>query len=180
MDNSTEIQLLSDFKKGDVVAFGQVFKQFYKQLRLEAFLLLNDTNDAEDMVQQLFLDIWQKQLYANVDLSLRAYLHTAIRNRCLNLLDRKKTYEKTITEYADTLPAEGVMEPSSHTSATLPAHMETALASMPAQRLTAFNLVYMEEKRYKEAAMEMGVSINSLKTHLKIGLKFLRSTIERV
>ncbi len=176
MDTSEEIKLLIDFRKGDVNAYEKVFRLFYKQLRLEAFLLLDNEKDAEDIVQQMFLDIWHKRLFANIDQSLRAYLYAATKNRCLNFLDKRRKYREKISVYMDDMPAAEIADIYENTR-VLPPRMKSALATMPAQRLAAFNLVYIEDKSYKDAAMEMGISINSIKTHLKIGLKSLRAAL---
>jgi RNA polymerase sigma-70 factor (ECF subfamily) len=176
MYKTSEAALLEHFKNGDVQAFKQVFKSCYPLLKTKAYLLLDNEQEAEDQVQQLFMDIWNKQLYRNIDLSIQAYLYTAIRHKCLNFLDKRKHYEKVVTGYAETLtPVTDEEEPQPE----LPVHMHHALLALPPQRLAAFNLVYIEEKSYKVAATEMGISVNSLKTHLKIGLKFLRNTVQR-
>ena len=172
----SETELLENFKKGDVGAFEQVFMSCYPLLKSEAFLLLNNEKDAEDVVQQLFIDIWNKWLYRNINVSVRAYLSAAIRNKCLNFLDKRKHYEKAVRQYAETL--EPVIK-QDELPVILPAYMQRALNELSPQRLTAFHLVYMEEKSYKVAAREMGIKVNSLKTHLKTGLKFLRTNVQR-
>ncbi|RXK85604.1 RNA polymerase sigma factor [Filimonas effusa] len=171
----SETELLERFKKGDVQAFEAVFKSCYPLLKTEAYLLLDDDEEAEDQVQQLFIDIWNKSLYKNIDVSIRAYLYRSIRHKCLNFLEKKRRHERMVLEYAQTTEE---VEPEKRQD-ELPAHMHQALLELPPQRLAAFNLVYLEEKSYKAAAIEMGISVNSLKTHLKMGLKFLRSSLQR-
>ena len=51
------------------------------------------------------------------------------------------------------------------------------MKDLPVQRSTAFSLVYLENKKYKEAADEMGISINSVKTHLKLAVKVLQQKL---
>lgn len=173
-----ETELLEKFRKGDVHAFEQVFKSAYPFLKAEVLLLLNDENEAEDQVQQLFIDIWNKALYRTIDTSLRAYLRTAIRNKCFNFLEKRKNYQRLVNNYAATISL--MQEQDKDETGGMPVYMHRALQELPPQRLTAFNLVYLEEKSYKMAAGEMGISVNSLKTHLKIGLKSLRSAVRRV
>lgn len=175
MHVTSEAELLERFKKGDVQAFEEVFKSCYPLLKTEAWLLLEEDEEAEDQVQQLFIDIWNKALYKNIDVSIRAYLYRAIRHKCLNFLEKKRRQERMVSEYAQS--AEEV--DTETISEELPLHMHQVLQELPPQRLAAFNLVYLEEKSYKTAAGEMGISVNSLKTHLKMGLKFLRSSIQR-
>ncbi|BAV05454.1 RNA polymerase ECF-type sigma factor [Filimonas lacunae] len=177
MQAINDTHLLEDFKRGNVQAFEQVFTCYYSTLKTAAFLLLDDEQDAEDIVQQLFEDIWTKELYKNIDISVKAYLHTAVRNKCLNFLEKRKVYERQKNNYAENLPVEGVVDSTG--DAGLPDHMHNALKELPPQRQAAFKLVYMEERSYKDAAGEMGISVNSLKTHLKMGLRFLRNALEK-
>lgn len=176
MNDGESIQLLHDFQLGHADAFEQVFRLFYKQLRIEAFLILNNEKDAEDLVQQLFLDIWKKQLYRNIQQSLKAYLHTAVRNKCLNHLAKINHAHKVANQYAEI--QYGLSEEESRVN-ELPPYLQRALGELPVQRLQAFKLVYMEDHQYQEAAREMGISINSLKSHLKLALKFLRMRLQR-
>ena len=59
------------------------------------------------------------------------------------------------------------------------ANIRSLLSELPLQRLEAFNLVYIENKKYQQAADEMGISINSIKTHLKLAVKTLRKRFLR-
>ena len=176
MTDQDLIQLLHDFQTGQEAAFEQVFKLFYKPLRMQAFLILKNEEEADDQVQQLFLDIWNKQLYRNVQQSLKAYLHTAIRNRCFNFLTKVSQENKKWHEYAG-YAASAIPEDDKEPS--LQPYLLAALNELPAQRFRAFNLVHLEDKKYHEAASEMGISINSLKSHLKLGVKFLRMRLQK-
>lgn len=171
--------LLEEFKRGNVHAFEQVFTCYYSTLKTAAFLLLNDEDDAEDVIQQLFADIWTRELYKNIDVSIKAYLYTAVRNKCLNFLERKKVIEKQKNTYAENFSEIINDQEKGHSENELPSHMRNALEELPPQRRAAFELVYMEDKSYKDAAGEMGISVNSLKTHLKMGMRFLRSALDK-
>jgi RNA polymerase sigma factor (sigma-70 family) len=176
MADINHMELLQAFRKGDETAFETVFKQYYKSLRLQAYLILNNEQDAEDQVQQLFLDIWNRQLYRNVQESLKAYLHMAIRNRCINCLTKASHRNKALEQYADSLQ---VTVEEEYNEPALEGYFQSALNELPRQRSKAFHLVYMEDRKYNEAAREMGISINSLKSHLKLAVKFLKMQLQR-
>lgn len=175
MDLDQEV-LLQNFKAGCKTAFERVFKLYYKSLHLQAFLLLKDEDEAEDQVQQLFLDMWHNQMYRKVQQSIKAYLHAALRNRCLNHLNKTNIQSRLRSEYAGyehreqtcENSFEGEGEPTSRPSPL------TVLEELPMQRCKAFSLVHLEDKKYQEAAQEMGISVNSLKTHVKLAVRFLR------
>lgn len=176
MADSDQIQILLAFQKGDVSAFEKVFKSYYKPLRLQAFLILKNEEEAEDQVQQLFFDIWNRQLFRNVHESLKAYLFTAVRNRCYNILTKEAHRKKVLADYAKTLQ---YSDTDIYNEPVLKTFFHSALNELPAQRSRAFHLVHIEDKKYTQAAREMDISINSLKSHLKLAVKFLKNHLQK-
>lgn len=164
-------------------AYEQIFKKYYKLLCAKACYMLGNMAEAEDLVQELLGNIWEKQLYRNINISLSAYLYRAVKNRCLDFIEKKKNQHKQMNEYRVEL------EPELIQAALLPtigeelpgqgvrANFDLAISELPTQQLEAFNLVYMERKRYQEAAEKMGISINSVKTHLRIAIRTLRQKL---
>ena len=175
MDKTQEIILLHAFKRGEVTAFEAVFKRYFKQLRLEAYLLLKDQKDAEDLVQELFIDIWNRELYRNVQHTIGADLHTAVRNKCFNFIEKQKRLQKKAQDWSPPV----TLAPDEK-DISLPAVLQSALNKLPDQRLRAFTLVYMEDKKYEEAAAEMGITINSIKSHLKLAIKSLKNHLHNI
>jgi RNA polymerase sigma-70 factor (family 1) len=176
MSNNDGMLLLQRLRNGEVRAYEEIFMKYYKALTAEAFFYLKDEMEAEDLVQLLFIEIWDKQLYLKIDTSIKAYLHTATRNRCLSVIEKKKTQHKRFNEYIRSLDDKITANPVER--AEQEHRVNAVLNELPSQRLKAFNLVYVENKRYKEAAEEMGITINSIKTHLKLALKILQQKFE--
>lgn len=174
MTDHEKALLLKAFKAGDEAAFEQVFRMHYKPLHLQAYLLLKDEEEAEDQVQQLFLDIWNKQMYSKVQQSVKAYLHAALRNRCLNHLYRMSTHNRLHEEYKGYESRELEQDNIPEEELSPYPGLLNVLSELPKQRLRAFSLVHLHDKKYQEAANEMGISVNSLKTHVKLAIRFLR------
>lgn len=162
-------------KEGDLKSFKQLFEKYYKLLSARAFYMLDDEMEAEDAVQNLFIDIWNKKLYLNINFSLKPYLHKAIHNRCLNIIQKKKADQKKAELYAYTLTE------LDHFDFTVEAPTEKllmfSLETLPSRQYYAFNLVHIEDRRYKDAAQEMGISINSFKTHLKLAVRGIKKQL---
>jgi len=172
MKNDAEKFLLQQFKDGDIAAFECLFKKYYKLLNIEAYLLLDDQMEAEDQVQLLFIELWNKRLNLTIETSLKGYLRRSIRNRCLNVISKRQMEEKKLKvgfpAQSDWIDADWMERREKERE------FDALLATMPPQRLQAFYLVYVDNKRYKDAADEMGITINSIKTHLKLAVKDLR------
>lgn len=172
MKNDTDKLLLRQLKNGDITAYETLFRAYYKLLNLEAFLLLEDQMEAEDQVQLLFIEIWNKKMYLNIQTSLKGYLRRAIRNRCLNVIEKRKIEGKKFNDGFDL--NDSVEEPNWFEQVEAENKISSLLETLPPQRLQAFYLVYVDKKRYKDAADEMGITINSIKTHLKLAIKDLK------
>lgn len=172
MKNDTDKLLLQQLKNGDITAYERLFKAYYRLLNVEALLLLEDRMEAEDQVQLLFIELWNKKLYLNIQSSLKGYLRRSIRNRCLNVIERWKVEERKINS-GYRMESERVEADWMERDET-ESEFNTLLETLPPQRLQAFYLVYVDKKRYKDAADEMGITINSIKTHLKLAIKDLR------
>ena len=93
----------------------------------------------------------------------------------INYLEKEKRVQKKVQGYNPSLTT----LPEEH-ERSLPHIFQSALNKLPAQRLKAFTLVYMEEKKYEEAAAEMGISINSIKSHLKLAVKSLKNQLHNI
>lgn len=169
-------ELRNLLKRNSLEAYEVLFKKYYKLLCLQAALLLGDESEAEDLVQELFVEIWDKQIYCNIEQSPKAYFYRAVRNRCLNKIKRTKASKEKLDRYHEYRLNK--KEPTWLEQKELATNMKNVLQKLPPQRLRAFTLVYMEDMRYQDAADEMGISINSVKTHLKLALEVLRDRLE--
>jgi RNA polymerase sigma factor (sigma-70 family) len=169
MKNLDDAQIIEQLKTGNREAFEVLFKKYYKLLTVTAFYVLKDEMDAEDIVQGFFIDLWERQLYTNINSSLKAYLTTAIRNRCLKKMEAETRVQKKLDDYSYTLS-----EVDEEVMVVPQICPDKLLANLSVQRMQAFTLVHYQNKRYVDAADEMGISVNSLKTHLKLAVRTLK------
>lgn len=167
--------ILKQLKSGNTSAYKYLFEKYYTLLSAHALYLLGDEMEAEDTVQNLFIEIWDRKLYTYINSSLKSYLQKAIHNRCLNIIQKRKVVQRKLDQYVYTLneiaeinlPERYVAENS----------LTLILDALPSQQYLAFNLVHLEDRKYKDAAEEMGISINSLKTHLKLAVRGLKKRL---
>ncbi len=169
--------LISQLRLGDESAFDILFNKYYKFLLATAYALLKNEEEAKDVVQSFFIDIWEKGTFYTLEGEVKSYFYRSINNRSLNLLRKKAIERERATQ---------LMEVGQHEIEELeslePKYrlIEYAMAEMSLQKRQAVNLVYLEQKKYAEAAAVMGISINSFKTHLKSAMKTLRTKLARV
>lgn len=175
--NQEEKLLLQSLQQGQPQAFEQLFRKYAPFLIHHARYLLKDEAEAQDQVQALFIDFWEKQLFYQVHSSLRHYLLRIIHNRCLIQLQKNKVSSKRFRQYLQTcqyqLNTDYLVEKES-------AHkVRQLLSTLPHQRQEVFTLIHMEDKKYREAAGMLHISANSVKTHLRLAVKQLRLQLAR-
>lgn len=169
-----DTQIMELLIVGNKEALELLFKKYYKLLIVSAFYILKDEMEAEDMVQAFFVDFWERKLFNNINSSLKAYLTTAIRNRCLKAIEKETQRQKKLADYQYTVSE--IEEEQEATRCEI--NVDEIMADLSVQRFQAVTLVHYQNKKYKEAAYEMGISINSLKTHLKLAIKTMRDGIK--
>jgi len=174
MSQQQDILLISRLKENDVAAFDELYLKYFKVLCANAFFFLRDESEAMDLVQTLFLDIWEKKMYEHFQKDVKGYLFLAVKNRCLNLI-KSRAVKNARAELFNRFQQEQLRDPE--TAGDAPDHhdqLTSLLSDMRGQKKAALTMVYFKDKKYSEAAREMGIGINSLKTHLKSALKTLR------
>jgi len=162
-------------KKEDQVVFDFIFTKFYKFVFVKALFIIQDKEAAEDLVQSFFIDLWENKQYLMLEDDMKGYLYRSIRNRALNYLRDTEKKLKRQEHYLSNqeVAFEKIEEPDEQID-----HLTQALDELPNQQQRALKIVYMQARKYQEAADLMGISINSLKSHLKTGLKNLRIRIK--
>lgn len=155
--------------------FKQVFNTCYEDLCHYACTMLKDMDDAEDIVQTVFLKIWEKR--SNLEIKeMRSYLFRAVYNGCINALEHrsvKKTHQEG--EAKDT--SLFIQEPEVFPAA-LEERVESAINSLPDQCRLIFTMSRYEELRYAEIAQKLGLSINTIENQISKALKILRTKLK--
>ncbi|QIP15071.1 sigma-70 family RNA polymerase sigma factor [Spirosoma aureum] len=175
MEKVSDSYLLEQLRAGDQKAFDLLFVKYYKLLLASAYSLLLDENEAKDIVQNFFVDLWERKIYLDLQGSAKGYFFKSIHNRCINNHSKTTLNKKRPTQLVEVIVKN---EDENGFSEQLHINLESAMAVLPAQKREALKLVYMQDKKYVDAAQAMGISVNSLKTHLKSGLKILRKKLK--
>ncbi|MEZ2443928.1 RNA polymerase sigma factor [Chitinophaga sp. RCC_12] len=160
-------------------AFGEIFSVHYRRMVMEAFYLLRDEQQAKDVVQEIFIDLWHKQNLEDI-LSIKAYLTQSVRNRCLNLKKSEKSREQKELGYQYAVQSDTAVikvhgdEDQALQYQQRADHLLQVMGELPPKTARIFQLYYIEKKSRNDVAAELGVSINTVKTVLSRALQFLR------
>ncbi len=158
----------------DDQAFELLFKDHFKALHAYAHIILKDEDEAEEIVQNMFLKFWEKRELLDVQTSIKAYLYKCVYHDSLNFLKHQKIktkYQNFASYSMNThhLPA------SSKTEMTeLEYNLSMALNELPEQCRTIFQMSRFEELKYREIAERLGLSVKTIENQMGKALRILR------
>ena len=150
----------------------QLFRSEYGRMYRAAYLLLGDEEEAKDAVQDIFAQLWTGSISLRQE-SVRTFLLTCIRNRCLNLIAHRKTVQGT----AQTFLPEAV-DDGTHDDELLQAIEDYIDHRLTPQTSRIIRMHYDEEQSYKEISGTLGISLSAVNKHIVQGLRKLRSTFK--
>jgi RNA polymerase sigma-70 factor (family 1) len=162
---------------GDETAFEGLFREHYAALCGFARKFVADKETAEELVQDMFMQFWDKRLNLNLEVSLRAYLFTAIRNSCLNHL-KHLTVRDRHADHARSLEIKHAVDPSQELeTAELQARIQLAIADLPDRCGEIFKMSRFEGLKYEEIAQKLELSPRTVEVQIGKALKILRQTL---
>lgn len=156
--------------------FEEHFKAFYQPLCLFALRYTGELDDAEDVVQQTFVDVWDKRQTMDRILNLKAYLFQAVKNRSLSYSSKNDHLQAV-----DTLPdvEDESLDEQIH-CAERDARLWNAIDGLPPERKRIFLLSKRDGLKYKEIAEELNISVKTVENQMGKALKALRDTAVRI
>lgn len=178
------VTLINRVKKGDKAAFDELYRLHYPALRTYAGMLLRD-EEAEDAVQDVFLNIWLHKERLDDSLSFRGYLLRAVYNTALNIIKHRSytdsyssVCEKEIEEMGynhydpdacDVIRRLYLQD--------IHADISSAINSLPPKCRDVFSLSYLQNVPSKEISLRLGISLRTVENHIYAALKLLRDKL---
>lgn len=172
MSRSLEDHLLDRLKSGDETALREVFDIFYTALCVYSVQFTDDESEAEDIVQDIFVRIYEHRLYMHIK-QLRTYLYLSVRNESIAAARRR--FLRHDIEPLEALAYMADDEPMDEASITARRdRLRESLSHLPPKEYAVLTEIILNNKQYKQVAAEMGVSVNTVKTHLRRAMQQLR------
>ena len=163
--------IIEEIRKRNQKVFKNLFNKNYKELVLYANGYLFDTAASEDVVQEVLIYIWEHPDKLKIKTSLKSYLFSMVRNRCLNYLKSVKitdTYK--FLEFNISLITDHVFDSSLDEDKKIVYHQILKMVDMFPERMQQIvKLKFLHNYKYTEIAEELGISVNTVKTQLKRG-----------
>lgn len=171
-----DTDLFDLLKKGDTNAFQEVYFRHWRKLLLIARDKLPPTDNPEDLVQDLFVKLWEQRESINIT-NLGAYLHTALRNAVINLYRKRLLHERYTAETQAILFSAQNTEEEIELN-DLISSVEKELQSMPEKTHRIFRLSRLEYKSVTEIAALLSIPERTIEYHIRIAVKKLRLVLK--
>lgn len=172
--NSGNPQILfSEIAKNDKHAFNELFLRYYARLVQFATHLLNTSSTAEDVVSDVFSNIWLKRKKLSGISNVEAYLYTAVRNACFDLIRKEQKTIRNVDMMTEMLQPQ-CFAIESHEFKLI---LENAISALPEQRRLVFLLVKEHGKKCAEVAEILGISVRTVENQLYKAVKALADEI---
>ncbi|WGQ12374.1 RNA polymerase sigma-70 factor [Pedobacter gandavensis] len=172
-------ELLTKLKEGDELAFVKIYNQYRNKVYNYAYQLSKSTDTAEEIVQEVFIRIWQKREQINTDFSFQGYIKKITLNHVLNHL-KKIAREKALQEEVFLHIAENRNRTEDKLlEKELRKIYEEAVAQLPAQKKLIYQMVRTEELSHEEIAIKLSISKNTVKNHMVEASKFVRDYVRK-
>jgi len=176
LSNPDDILLLK-LQEGDTGAFQTIFESYYQQLVRYGISITDNLEVSRELVQDVFLKLWEKRRETKIKISIKAYLFTAVNNQALNWVRHQKI--KRAYENASLQDVMSGIQLPPRISPFLAEAIRKAIDELPDKALMVFTLTQVEGLAYKEAAKTLGISIKTIENQLARARKILQKKLRK-
>ncbi len=180
--SATEHALVERIRADDVDAFEELFRAYYAPLTSFAYAHSDSREVAEEIVQELFLAIWERRAEWQVTTHLRSYLYVATLNRVRSFRRSQRVHRAAHDVLARDGRARNAHEAPERSDDAIAHHetasaIRTAIAELPARTREVFLLNRDAGLSYREVAMRLGVTVKTVEFHMGRALASLRERL---
>jgi RNA polymerase sigma-70 factor (family 1) len=173
--NPEEEGIWRSIQRREGKAFDKFYLENYKNFLLAAFKYLQDSGLAQEVVNDVFIKIWENAESIGIESSLKAYVYRAVINRSLDVIDKNKRHQLHQRELSR-LP-EGTFELRDMEENELKIRLYQAIDQLPQQCQKVFRMSRFEDLKQREIADRLGISIKTVKNHITHALKQLNKAL---
>lgn len=173
MDDS---DLIKQIQIGDKNAFKELFTKFYSPLCEYASHYVSD-EDAEELVQELMIFIWEKRNSLFIGVSLKSYLFMAVKYRCLNAI-KKNLYHERVHSLIYEKIKDQFENPDTYFVNELAENIKIAIEELPENYRETFKLSRFGERTNPQIAEVLDVSVKTVEYRITRSLKILREKLK--
>lgn len=175
--NQEDRVLLNALREGELQAYESLFKKYYPMLCAYAHRFV-DLEDAEEIVQEVMLWMWEKREEIIIESSLNQYLFKMTYHRSLNLITKKEIISRAETYFCSKKQEEMLEDINYYQIEELTKRIEDAISALPESYRVAFVMHRFKQMSYKEIAEALNVSPKTVAYRIQQSLYLLREDLK--
>jgi RNA polymerase sigma-70 factor (ECF subfamily) len=170
-------ELMLEIKADNVFAFDVLYKRYSKRLYKFGHSILKSQEEAENLIQDAYLNLWENRYKVEKDNSVKSYLFTIAYNSAISII-RKKARESVFIEYLKSLqeineePVNVELEYKELTN-----KLDEIIKALPQRQKEVYLLHKVEGLKYNEIAERLNISVNTIENHMSRALKTIREKL---
>ena len=174
----TDDLLLHDMTNNNEEAFTSIYRRYWEELFLTAVKALRGKEEAADVVQDVFLSLWNRRSELNIQGSLAAYLHTSVRYKCIHYIEKNITRRDYLLLLSEVELSSFFMNAESNLQVKeLQQTINETVAKMPSKMQEVYKLSRQEHLSHKEIAGCMSISVETVKKHIQHALNLIKISL---
>lgn len=175
---SLEISRMNHVSETTYDQFHTVFEEYYNSLCNYAFNYVKELSSSEDIVQEVFVRIWEKRQDIIASETLRFYLFTAVRNNCLTHLQKEKKAAIVELNDYDAAEEQKTFSEEMKPETDYKAQLTSAMDQLPPKCREVFVLSRISKQSYKEIATTLDISVKTVENQMGKALKVIRGFLK--
>lgn len=168
-----DLSVIAGLKKGNPESFREVFRLLYPRLKQYCRLFVPEDEEADDIIQECFLTLWEKRSSLDSGKKIESLLFVMVRNRCFNYLKQRKVEYRNVapealsfSELQHLYQIDMIEKEEKTMEEMLMQSFREAVDSLPSKMKTVYIRCKIEGKKQKEVAEELGISIKMVEKQI--------------
>ncbi|ADY52091.1 RNA polymerase, sigma-24 subunit, ECF subfamily [Pseudopedobacter saltans DSM 12145] len=170
----TDAELFDLVKNGHSFAFSEIYNRYWEILFRHAYRLLKDKDLAKDIVQEVFVSLWDKIGELDLQFSINAYLYKSVRNKVLNLIEKDKVKNNYLESLAAFINSSEAITDYRLRERLLKEKIEKEIADLPPKMRQIFEMSRKQNLSHRQIAKELNLSDKTVKKQMSNAIKILR------
>lgn len=177
--NYEDSRLVRSLQKGDVAAFDALFERYSSKLFGFALKYFRNENDAEELVQEVFLKIWENRKSLKSEHSFKSYLFTIALNQIRKHFNKKASSLRFLESFRYDLELSEDQSAYQENYESVMQQINSIIEQLPERRLEIFTKSKLEGKSSKEIADELNISAGTVDNQVSAALQFIRNNLNK-
>lgn len=170
----SDTELIALLKSNDAIAFTIIYNRYFDKLYIHAAQKLNNKAEAQDLMHELFTQLWNKRATIEISSNLSGYLYTAVKNKILDIIAHQNVESKYINSFQGFIDHGYCVTDHRIREKQLTELIDKGIASLPLKMREVFILSRKQKLSHKEIAAQLNLSEQTVKKQINNALKILR------